>query len=153
MKFTLDGEPVNADAHPWSSLRQLIEAAAHPLPTGCDAGHCGSCTVLLEGTPVPSCLVSAAEADGCEVATVKTAADARLVEAFAAEGAVQCGYCTPGMLVTLSALLRERHEKPLTAATVRRALDGNLCRCTGYAAIVAATLLAHREIEGCGIEA
>ncbi len=145
MKFILDGEPVNAETRPWSSLRQLIEDAAHPLPTGCDTGHCGSCTVLLEGTPVPSCLISAAEADGCEVATVRTAADPKLAESFAIEGAVQCGYCTPGMLVTLSALLHEHRERPLTAAAVRRALDGNLCRCTGYAAIVAAVLRAHGE--------
>ncbi|ROO86655.1 carbon-monoxide dehydrogenase small subunit/xanthine dehydrogenase iron-sulfur-binding subunit [Actinocorallia herbida] len=145
MKFTLDGRTVEAEPRPWSSLRQLIEDVAHPLPTGCDTGHCGSCTVLLEGAPTPSCLVGAVEADGRAVATARTSADARLIEAFAAEGAVQCGYCTPGMLVTLSALLRERRGKPLAAETVRRALDGNLCRCTGYAAIVAAALRAHGE--------
>ena len=142
-RLTVDGRPVSASVPPWSSLRTLLDEVGTPLPAGCDAGHCGSCTVLLERTPVPACVVPAHSADGGRVDTVATAADPQLTRQFAIEGAVQCGYCTPGLLVTLSDLLRRHRGAELTADRVRAALTGNLCRCTGYDAIVRATLAAH----------
>ncbi len=107
---------------------------------GCSAGECGACTVLMNGEPVNSCLVLAVEADGAEIVTVEGLAhDDRLTplqEAFVEHNAVQCGFCTPGVLISAHALL-ERDPHP-TGQEVREALVGNLCRCTGYLRIVEA---------------
>jgi aerobic-type carbon monoxide dehydrogenase small subunit (CoxS/CutS family) len=107
---------------------------------GCAQGECGACTVLMNGEPVNSCLVLAVEADGAEIVTVEgLAGDERLSalqQAFVDEGAVQCGFCTPGMLISAKALL-DRNPLP-TEAEIREALVGNLCRCTGYERIVRA---------------
>jgi len=110
---------------------------------GCEHGACGACTVLLDGEPTRACLVFAVQADGCRVDTVEGLAGdgARLhplQEAFRARHALQCGFCTPGILMTLTAYLRE-HPAP-SEAEVREALSGNLCRCTGYQHIVQAAL-------------
>jgi len=107
---------------------------------GCGIGECGACTVLLDGVPVTSCLVLAVEADGKEVRTVEGEATdgqlSRLQRAFIAEGAVQCGFCTPGMIMSARALL-ERNPHP-SDPEIREAIAGNFCRCTGYEAIVRA---------------
>ena len=110
---------------------------------GCEHGACGACTVLLDGEPTRACLVFAVQADGCRVETVEGLAGdgARLhplQEAFRARHALQCGFCTPGILMTLTAYLRE-HPAP-SEAELREALSGNLCRCTGYQYIVQAAL-------------
>ncbi len=115
---------------------------------GCDTGDCGACSVLLNGQLVASCLVLAVEADGGQVLTVEGLAPGAdlhpLQEAFVRDGAVQCGFCTPGMLLAAKALL---DENPLpTEAEVRAALGGNLCRCTGYVRIVEAVLAASRQM-------
>lgn len=111
---------------------------------GCDAGDCGACSVLLDGELVASCLVLAVEADGKQVLTVEgLAAGANLhplQESFIQEGAIQCGYCTPGMLMAAKALLDGNPEP--NESEVRAALSGNLCRCTGYVRIVDAVLRA-----------
>ena len=111
---------------------------------GCDTGDCGACSVLLDGALVASCLVLAVEADGKHVLTVEgLAAGAKLhplQEAFVEEGAIQCGYCTPGMLISAKALLDENPAP--TEREVREALGGNLCRCTGYVRIVDAVMRA-----------
>jgi aerobic-type carbon monoxide dehydrogenase small subunit (CoxS/CutS family) len=115
---------------------------------GCEKGECGACTVLLNGKPVNSCLVFAAQAEGCDVVTIEGLAtgDALhpLQEAFLEHGAVQCGFCTPGMILAAKALL-DRQPHP-TEAQVRDALAGNYCRCTGYKKPVEAVLaVAHKS--------
>ena len=106
----------------------------------CGEGECGACTVLLNGKPVPSCLMLAVEADGCEITTIEGLSEGErldpLQEGFISEGAAQCGFCTPGMILTARALLNEKPNP--TEEEIRRALSGNLCRCTGYGAIVRA---------------
>jgi carbon-monoxide dehydrogenase small subunit len=132
--------------------RTLIELLREDLgltgsKVGCGIGDCGACTVLLDGVATFSCLTLAIQADGCEVETVEGLAEDgklnRLQEAFVEHGAVQCGYCTPGMLMSATELLR-RNPRP-TDAEIRRAISGNLCRCTGYQKIVEAIRAAGEE--------
>ncbi|MPN19149.1 Carbon monoxide dehydrogenase small chain [bioreactor metagenome] len=107
---------------------------------GCTAGECGACTVLMNGEPVNSCMVLAAECDGARIVTVEGLAKegklSKVQEAIIKTGGVQCGFCTPGMLISATALL-ERNPNP-TEHEIRQALVGNLCRCTGYMRIVEA---------------
>src|SRR5579863_268203 len=110
---------------------------------GCDAGDCGACTVLLNGEPICSCLIAAAQADGCEVTTVEGLAQRaplydRLQQSFLSHGAAQCGACTPGMLVAATALL-EGNPSPVESE-VMDAIGGVLCRCTGYRKIISAIM-------------
>jgi aerobic-type carbon monoxide dehydrogenase small subunit (CoxS/CutS family) len=111
---------------------------------GCETGECGACTVLVNGKPINSCLMFAAQTEGCDVLTIEgVEKDGKLdplQEAFLEHGAVQCGYCTPGMILSAKALLAE-HPDP-TEAQVREALAGNFCRCTGYLKPVEAVLAA-----------
>jgi carbon-monoxide dehydrogenase small subunit len=110
---------------------------------GCEHGVCGACTILVDGTPMRACLMLAVQANGRELSTVEGLASGRdrlsgLQEAFRTHHALQCGFCTPGILMTLTAFLRE-NPKP-SEGEVREALSGNLCRCTGYQNIVDAVL-------------
>ena len=118
---------------------------------GCEHGVCGACTILLDGEPVRACLMFAVQADGHELSTVEglAAADGTLhplQQAFRQAHALQCGFCTPGILMTLVPFL-QRHPDPDEAA-VREALSGNLCRCTGYQHIVDAVLAAAKQPQG-----
>lgn len=120
-------------------MRMLRESLALTgTKNGCSAGECGACTVLLNGEPVNSCMVLAAECDGADVVTVEGLADegqlAPIQQTVMNEGGVQCGFCTPGILISSYALL-ERNPNP-DENEIREALVGNLCRCTGYARII-----------------
>jgi aerobic-type carbon monoxide dehydrogenase small subunit (CoxS/CutS family) len=114
---------------------------------GCDTGNCGACTVLVNGTAVKSCMLLAVQANGASVTTVEGLASddgalTTLQQAFGAHHALQCGYCTPGMLMAAEYLLANNPEP--TEAEVRRAIQGNICRCTGYANIVDAIMAASK---------
>jgi carbon-monoxide dehydrogenase small subunit len=139
---------VRCEADCWegeSLLYALREQLGFPgSKNACEQGECGSCSVLLDGVLVCSCLVLAAQADGHEVTTVEGLADERglhaVQQAFVETGAVQCGFCTPGLVVAAADLLR-RSPNP-SNDEIREALSGNLCRCTGYAKILDAVRLA-----------
>ncbi|MDQ7850248.1 MAG: (2Fe-2S)-binding protein [Armatimonadota bacterium] len=146
VKARVNGQWRTADVWPGSSLLYMLREHLG-LPgskNACEQGECGSCSVWLDGELVCACLVLAAQAHGREVETVESlAADERLhpvQEAFLEAGAVQCGFCTPGLVVAVTDLLR-REPHP-DEATVREALSGNLCRCTGYVKILDAVHLA-----------
>jgi len=138
--FELNGAPAAVDAEPSARLSEVLRRELGQMGTksGCDAGDCGACTVLIDGEAACACLVPAAQVEGARVTTVEglaaTDAGARLQQAFLARGAAQCGICTPGMLVAAAALL-EREAAPSRAA-IADALGGVLCRCTGYAKII-----------------
>jgi carbon-monoxide dehydrogenase small subunit len=147
VNVTVNGEVVAAD-DVWegeSLLYVLRERLGLPgAKNACEQGECGSCTVYLDGTPVCACLVAAGQAEGREVRTVEGLAGAEelhpIQQAFLTAGAVQCGFCTPGLIVAVHDLL-ERNPRP-SDPDIREALAGNLCRCTGYEHIVAAVKLA-----------
>jgi carbon-monoxide dehydrogenase small subunit len=142
---------VNGDSHvlevePQETLLHVLRERLGLTGTkaNCEEGECGACTVLLDGLPVNSCLLLAARAQGKSILTIEGLAKGgrheRLLTAFSNEGAIQCGYCTPGFLMTSAALL-DAHPSP-TRTEIVEALSGNICRCTGYSKILKAVLLA-----------
>ena len=152
IEFTVNGEQVSTGVEDhWTLLRALRESLALTgTKEGCGNGECGACTVILGGRPVNSCVVLAVEAEGREVRTIEGEANGEelsaLQQAFIDEGAIQCGFCTPGMVMSARALLM-RNPDP-TEEEVEEAICGNLCRCTGYKPIVKAILEgARRERE------
>jgi aerobic-type carbon monoxide dehydrogenase small subunit (CoxS/CutS family) len=144
LTMTLNGEEMTVEVKPSTLLVEVLRDQLELTGTkvACGEGECGACTVLLDGQPVNSCLVPALKAQGREVLTVEGLAPLGelhpLQKAFVEHGAVQCGYCTPGMLMSAKALLD--HNPSPTEDEVRLAISGNLCRCTGYAKIVEAIL-------------
>ena len=135
---------VNGESHelmiaPYRTLLDVLREEIHLTGSkkGCDVGDCGACTVLLDGKPVNACLVVAATAENSEITTIEgLAQDGKLhplQQAFVKEGAVQCGFCTPGTLVSLKALF-DRNSSP-SVDEIKSAIAGNLCRCTGYTKI------------------
>ena len=146
VRLTVNGEPREAEVWEGESLLfALREGLGLPgSKNACEQGECGSCSVLLDGVLVCSCLVLAAQADGHEVVTVEGLAEDgqlhRVQEAFAETGAVQCGFCTPGFVVAAADLLARTPDP--SDDELREALSGNLCRCTGYAKIFEAVRLA-----------
>ena len=146
----INGRPYEGEVEPRTLLSDLIRhgAGLHGTHVGCEQGVCGACTVQLDGTPVRSCLLLAVQADGRALRTVESLAPNGglhpLQAAFQETHALQCGFCTPGFLMTVEAFLRERPDP--SEDEIREALAGNLCRCTGYKAIVEAVELAAERL-------
>ena len=144
IRFNLNGAANEVAVEPLERLLDLVRRlGATDVKESCGEGECGACTVLLDRRPVPSCLVLAAQADGAEVTTVSGLSAGGLdavQQALLDAGAVQCGFCTPGMVLTARALLDENPAP--TRDEISAALAGNLCRCTGYARIVDAVAAA-----------
>jgi aerobic-type carbon monoxide dehydrogenase small subunit (CoxS/CutS family) len=150
---TINGAQQTVKIEPGERLSDLLRREGYlGVKIGCSAGDCGACAVLLDGRAVNSCLVFAAKADGGEVVTVEgLGRDGRLhpvQEAFLAEGGLQCGYCTPGMVISTVDLLA-RNPDP-TEAEIRQSLSGNLCRCTGYVKQIRAVQKAAAAMRGGG---
>ncbi|HEX7054671.1 MAG TPA: (2Fe-2S)-binding protein [Burkholderiales bacterium] len=151
ISLTVNGRPVTREIE---TRRHLADFLRHDLGLtgthlGCEHGVCGACTVLVDGEAVRSCLMLAVQADGREVVTTEGLAApdgtlSALQQAFRDKHGLQCGFCTPGMLTTLTAFLRENPDP--SEAEVRDAISGNLCRCTGYAGIVEAALAAAKRM-------
>lgn len=152
VRLTINGEQQEFAVDPGLTLLDLLRDHVEltGCRRGCDSGYCGACTVVLNGKTVHSCSVLAVAADGADVLTVEgLARNGRLhpvQEAFIEQGAIQCGYCTPGMILSSVALLLENPSP--NEPEVRAYLSGNLCRCTGYVRIVRAVLAAAAAIRG-----
>ena len=141
ISLTVDSVTYADDVEPRLLLVHYLRDVAGKTgtPIGCDTSNCGACTVLMDGVSVKSCAVLAVQADGGEITTIQGLANGEwhpLQQAFHDEHALQCGYCTPGMIMAAADLLRENPQP--TEAEIREGLEGNLCRCTGYQNIVRA---------------
>jgi len=151
VSFQLNGKDIEVEAPDNRALLDLLrdDLGVKSVKKGCENGECGACTVLLDGAPVTSCLVLVAQVEGRTVTTIDGLEDdpfmVKLRQAFLEDGAIQCGFCTPGMLISSYALLKV-NPKP-TADEVKKAIEGNLCRCTGYVKIIEAILDAAERIE------
>ncbi len=147
--ITINGKKYTADVEPRLLLVHFIRDVAKLKGThiGCDTGHCGACTVIMNGRPVKSCQIFAVQADGAEILTVEGLAKGEELsieqEAFRNNFALQCGYCTPGMLMMTYYIIRKYPK--LTREQIRRLLHGNYCMCTGYVHIINAVQEAHRK--------
>ena len=146
MRFHLNGEMVEEEVAPNKTLLDFLRDRLKIMSVkkGCDLGECGTCTVLLDGKPVRSCLMLAVQAEGAEIITlegVHTYGDLKIIqEAFLDKYGFQCGFCTSGMILTTKALLDENSDP--TVENIKEALEGNLCRCTGYEQIIDSVLRA-----------
>jgi len=140
IEFILNGKQHELKVKPWQTLLELIREGLNLTGTkeGCGQGECGSCTVIMGGKTVNSCLVPAIEADGQEIITIEGLADNEklhpIQEAFVTHSGMQCGFCTPGMIMSAKALL-DGNPDP-TEAEIRESISGNFCRCTGYTKII-----------------
>jgi len=151
--LVVNGDRYDVTVEPWRSLAEVLREDLGLTGTkiGCNHGDCGACTVILDGRSVCSCLTLAVEADGLAITTIEGLAPSGhtlhpLQQAFIDRGAVQCGFCTPGMILSARQLLDETPHPSDTE--IRRALSGNLCRCTGYAKIVEAIRHAAGDNDG-----
>ncbi len=149
ISLTVNGDVHELNIEPRRTLMEILreDLELHGTHEGCGSGDCGACTVLLDNEPVPSCLVLAADADGRQVVTVEglvqNGEPHAVQKAIVTHGGTQCGYCTPGIVISSVALLNENpHPNELEA---REAIAGNLCRCTGYQKIVDAIVAVGRE--------
>ena len=158
VRFTLNGRLVSGHAEPRVLLSDFLRHVIGATGThvGCEHGVCGACTVQIDGEPARSCLTLAVQAEGADIRTVEGLAReganlSPLQHAFRANYALQCGFCTPGILMSLDALLRKRPR--VTETEIREFLSGHLCRCTGYGTIVKAALAAAQQLHEDGANA
>ena len=153
IQFTINEQPGTLDLEPGETLLDALRSAGYQgVKRGCETGTCGSCVVLVDGTPHFSCLLFAAAQEGRAITTIEALGNGEephpIIQAFTEEAAVQCGYCVPGMVLTTKDLL-DRNAHP-SEDEVRQALDGHLCRCTGYVKQIKAVLRA-AELLGKGV--
>lgn len=154
VNFTLNGQPVSVETSPHRRLLDLLREDLRLTGTkeGCAVGECGACTVILDGKAVTSCLVLAASVEGSSVVTIEGVGEnGRLdpiQEAILRNHALQCGFCTPGFVMSAKALLEENPDA--TVEEIRRAISGNLCRCTGYEQRTVAIYEAAQELKAAG---
>ncbi|MGE5303318.1 MAG: (2Fe-2S)-binding protein [Alphaproteobacteria bacterium] len=152
LRVTINGQKVNAAVSPSETLAEFLRTRLGLVGTkeGCDTGDCGACTVILNGKAVNSCLVLAVETEGGQVTTIEGLSSNGelhpLQQAFIDSGSVQCGFCTPGMIMGAKALLDENPNP--SQEEIRLGLAGNLCRCTGYVNIIQAVTAAAKQLRG-----
>ena len=151
LELQVNGQLYEAFVEPWRTLAEVLreELGLTGVKVACDTGDCGSCTILIDGKAVKSCVMLAFQARGKEITTIEGLATEEglhpLQEAFIEHFAVQCGYCTPGMILKAKALLDENPD--VTEDEIRAGLAGNLCRCTGYVKIVEAIMAAQAKMK------
>lgn len=154
IKFVLNGQPYEAIVQPWRTLLELIREELKLTGTkeGCGLGECGACTVIMGGRTINSCLVPAVEADNQEITTIEGLADGERLhpvqEAFVTYSGMQCGFCTPGMILSSKALL-DKNPDP-TEEEIKEGIAGNFCRCTGYTKIIESVSAAAEAMKGGG---
>lgn len=154
VNFTLNGQPVSVETAPNRRLLDLLREDLRLTGTkeGCAVGECGACTVILDGKAVTSCLVLAAAVEGSSVVTIEGVGENGkldpIQEAILRNHALQCGFCTPGFIMSAKALLDENPDA--TVEEIRRAISGNLCRCTGYEQLTVAIYEAAQELKAAG---
>ena len=147
----VNGINYQVEVEPWRTLVEVLRETLGLMGTkkSCNEGECGACTVMMDGRPVASCLVLAVDAQGKEIVTIEGLSEGErlhpIQEAFLKHGAIQCGFCTPGMVISAKALL-DQNPRP-TVTEVRKAISGNLCRCTGYQHIVDSIMAASKMME------
>jgi carbon-monoxide dehydrogenase small subunit len=150
MNFELNGRNMSVDVPSTMTLLDMLrtELGVTSVKKGCEQGECGACTVLIDGNPTTSCIILAQQVEGCRVCTIEGLVDNPLMkelrDAFLENGAVQCGFCTPGMLLSAYALLRD-NRRP-SEEQIKIAIEGNICRCTGYVSIIEAIMDAAQRI-------
>jgi carbon-monoxide dehydrogenase small subunit len=148
--FKLNGEKAEADTTAYTCLLDLLRDAlgVKSVKKGCEHGECGACTILVDGFPITSCLLLAPQVEGMHITTLEGLEMNPLMidlrQAFIENGAVQCGFCTPGILISSYALLRDNPKPSLDE--VKKGIEGNICRCTGYTKIIEAVLDAAERI-------
>jgi carbon-monoxide dehydrogenase small subunit len=148
--FELNGKKVEADTTPYTNLLDMLreELGVKSVKKGCEHGECGACTILIDGFPMTSCLLLAPQAEGMHITTLEGLEMNPLMidlrQAFIDNGAIQCGFCTPGILISSYVVLRENPQP--TLEEVKIGIEGNICRCTGYTKIIEAVLDAAERI-------